>query len=72
MCYKCWLEYEGVNTLGTGLLAVKGKSYEKIISKIRSLKKKLSSAVSFGISVFSRSEQSQLLDLLSGMLELDP
>lgn len=72
MCYKCWLECDGANTLGTGLLAVKGKNYDKIVAKIRSLRKRLAPAVAFGMTLFNKAEEAQLLDLLGGMLALDP
>lgn len=41
MCYKCWLERDGVNTISTGLLAVKGKHYDKIVAKIKWLRKNI-------------------------------
>jgi hypothetical protein len=72
MCYKCWLETQSTNIISTGLLAVKGKNYEKIVTRIKSLRKHLSEAISFGTKGYSRNELSSLVDLLEQILQLDP
>jgi len=56
MCYKCWLEHDGAHTISTGVLAVKGKHYDKIVTKIRWLRQHVQQAVGFGTKGYSRTE----------------
>lgn len=72
MCYKCWLQKDGANVISTGLLAVKGKHYDKIVAKIRWLRKNIPEAISFATRGYPRSELQSLVDLLEQMLQLDP
>jgi serine/threonine protein kinase len=72
MCYKCWIEHDSMNIVNCGLLAVKGKQYEKIVSRIKQLRRSLSEAISFGTRSYSRGDLSKLINLLERLLELDP
>lgn len=72
MCYKCWLERDGNNILATGLLAVKGKHYDKIVLKQRWLVRHIQSAIAFATKTYPRTELHSLVDLLEQILSVDP